>query len=40
MSRMNGQMTNVPRTVKEIEAVMSGMDFPIPDSDYPILRQP
>jgi len=33
-------MTNVPRTVKEIEAVMSGMDFPISDSDYPILRQP
>jgi Xaa-Pro dipeptidase len=33
-------ITNVPRTVKEIEAVMSGMDFPIPDSDYPIPREP
>eukprot|EP00284_Hemiselmis_tepida_P008820 CAMPEP_0174918464 /NCGR_PEP_ID=MMETSP1355-20121228/3087_1 /TAXON_ID=464990 /ORGANISM="Hemiselmis tepida, Strain CCMP443" /LENGTH=516 /DNA_ID=CAMNT_0016163641 /DNA_START=48 /DNA_END=1595 /DNA_ORIENTATION=- len=31
-------MTNVPRTVKEVEAVMSGMDFPLEDSDYPIPR--
>mmetsp|Transcript_51697 Transcript_51697/g.160902 ORF Transcript_51697/g.160902 Transcript_51697/m.160902 type:complete len:508 (-) Transcript_51697:307-1830(-) len=32
-------MTNVPRTVKEIEAVMAGSDFPIADSDYPIPRK-
>merc|ERR1712216_754153 len=34
-------ITNVPRTVKGIESVMSGMDWPeSADPEYPIPRQP
>jgi Xaa-Pro dipeptidase len=31
-------LTAVPRTIKEVEAVMAGADFPLPDSDYPLKR--